>query len=166
MWRHISSPKVCSEIEQIHTWHEETIRHAWTEVEKKAVPFKMNTPVPVAWREGALRGVGKWSRKISLGQVKYNPYSGSPWSLEPMSNWFWPGREPYTHLLGEWDILAPSSQLQFKKTWSMFEEYMSEIPCLVTGLPASGATPMKNPAYNGGAQLPKRRGNTVGSRSD
>ena len=36
-----------------------------------------------------------------------------------------------------------------------FKEYLSEIPCLVTGLPASGATPMKNPAYNGGTQLPK-----------
>ena len=28
----------------------------------------------------------------------------------------------------------------------------SEIPCLVTGLPASGAILMKNSAYNGGVQ--------------
>lgn len=38
------------------------------------------------------------------------------------------------------------------KTWSESKEYLSEIPCLVTGLPASGVTPMKNSAYNGGVQ--------------
>lgn len=46
-----------------------------------------------------------------------------------------------------------------------FKECPSEIPCLVIELPASGATPMTNPAYNGEAQL-KRRGNTVGSRAE
>ena len=44
-----------------------------------------------------------------------------------------------------------------KKIWSeVLKETWSEIPCLVTGLPASGATPMENPAYNGGARTRKR----------
>ena len=36
------------------------------------------------------------------------------------------------------------------------KECPSEIPCLVTGLPASGVTLTKNPAYNGGARLLER----------
>ena len=43
------------------------------------------------------------------------------------------------------------------KIWYFLKEWNSEIPCLVIELPASGATPMKNPAYNGGARLLKGR---------
>ena len=54
---------------------------------------------------------------------------------------------------------------KWKKTWSRFEEYPSEIPCLVTGLPACAATRMKNPAYNGGIHgTICVMDNTVGSR--
>ena len=42
------------------------------------------------------------------------------------------------------------------KIWYFLKEWNSEIPCLVIELPASGATPMTNPAYNGEAQFRKK----------
>ena len=47
---------------------------------------------------------------------------------------------------------TPRLRLKSEEDMVQGRDDLSEIPCLVTGLPASGATPMKNSAYNGGVQ--------------
>jgi len=46
---------------------------------------------------------------------------------------------------------TPRLRIKSEEDMVQGKDDLSEIPCLVTGLPASGVIPMKNSAYNGGA---------------
>ena len=46
---------------------------------------------------------------------------------------------------------TPRLRIKSEEDMVQGKDDLSEIPCLVTGLPASRATSMKNPAYNGEA---------------
>jgi len=55
--------------------------------------FKKGTPVPVTWRGGATRGVGKWFLSIPLGQVMKSLFR-QPLNFETNKISFDPGGSP------------------------------------------------------------------------